>query len=133
MNLKNDSALAHVHEIMPVADFAKRYPTVYASHDLMVCLAEHQVAHVDVRPTPWPVEEPQTIVSTASIVKPGLVVALLDEGTALVGSPKAVYRHLKDDLKVRFWLGTEKGLAQQAVANSVQLATLANRLQAMSA
>lgn len=133
MKSHNDSALAHLQELLPISEFVSRHPTVYASHDPLELLAEHQIVYLDVRPAAWPVDEPQHVFPSAMLDRPGLVVGLLEGGMAIVGYPRAVYRHLRDEATVRLWLGARDGLARQALTDSLRLSGLARRLQSVVA
>ncbi|MBM3271435.1 MAG: hypothetical protein FJZ01_27680 [Candidatus Sericytochromatia bacterium] len=134
MTIPNDSALAHLRDLMPIAEFAAKYPTVYASHDPRAVLSEQHVVYVDVRPAAWPVDEPQHVVPTRELIRQGVVVGLLDGDMAIVGYKKAVYRHLKDEAAVRLVLpGTRESLAKQAIADSERLSGVARRLRAVVA
>ena len=132
MKSHNDSALAHLHELLPISDFARRFPTVYASHDPVALLDDHHVVYVDVRPAAWPVEEPQHVITSAQLDRPGVVVGLLEGGMAIVGYPKAVYSHLRDEATVRLFLARE-GMVNHALTVSERLCGLARNLQAVVA
>lgn len=133
MKSHNDSALAHLHELLAVSDFVARFPTVYASHDPVALLDDHNIVYVDVRPAAWPVDEPQHVISSRTLDRPGVVVGILEGGMAIVGYPNAVYRHLRDEATVRLWLGAREGLARQALTVSERLSGLARSLEAVVA
>jgi hypothetical protein len=129
----NDSALAHLRELLPIREFAKRYPTVYASHDPSQVLDEQQVVYLDVRPADWPVDEPQQVVLTRELVRKGIVACVLEGGMAIVGYPKAVYRHLRDEATVRLFLGSRESLVKQALTVSERLSGLDRGLRSVVA
>ncbi len=131
--MKNDTALAQLRDILPFPEFARRYPHVYSSDDPMIALDLHQPAYVDLQPPAWPVSHPQRALSTALLGRSGLVAALLEGETAIIGTPRTIFRHLRDEATVRFWLGPTAGKAGECLDVSAHLVHVGRRLQSVVA
>ena len=126
--MKDDTALAQFREVLPFSEFVNRYPLVFASSDPVIALDLHQTSCVDLQPAPWPVAEPQLAIATIALRRPGVIVVLLDGDTAIMGTPRAIFRHLRDEATIRFWLGPEAGTVQQCLEVSRDLVQVSSQL-----
>lgn len=131
--MNNDTALAQLREILPFCEFVARYPEVYASGDPSAALDHLLPVHVDLQPSPWPLSEPQQAFETDKLGRTGLVAGILEGGTAIIGTPRTVYLHLRDEATVRFWLGPSAGTVGECLEVSTHLVTVSRQLQAVVA
>ncbi len=128
--MNNDTAIAQLREIVPFSEFAARYPAVYAAADPAAALDLLQPVHVDLQPAPWPVSEPEAAFETLALARSGLIAGILEGGMAIIGTPRNVFRHLRDEATVRFWLGPSAGTVGECLEVSTHLATVSRKLQA---